>query len=408
MVALSIMLLGVTAFILDFILSPGPRRFSIEHFTPTILAIGSDSAIKIQLTCAGLGRRPLRIEYLLDLDPLLAPQPTQFAKLPKEGMELTVPLVPTQRGVARVDALWLRWKGPFGLASSSTMIPLGDELRVIPNIAGVKQAAIQWFRNRELAVGSRVTQFRAEGSEFDALREFAPGHDMRSIDWNASARLRKLLVREFRAERNHQIVVAFDCGQLMREPIHGMPRLDHAIHAGLLLSYASLKTGDRIGMYAFADKAVRWIPPSSGMQTVTRMEAESAQLEYFPVETNFTASLTSLYANLKRRTLVVLFTEFWDSITAELMVENLGRLGKRHLVVCVTLKDEGLERIRNAPIESRADLERILIVDELAQERLEVLQRLKNLGVHLVTSTVDTVSGDVISEYLRIHHRELL
>jgi uncharacterized protein (DUF58 family) len=105
---------------------------------------------------------------------------------------------------------------------------------------------------------------------------------------------------------------------------------------------------------------------------------------------------------------VVLFTEFWDSITAELMVENLGRLGKRHLVVCVTLKDEGLERIRNAPIESRADLERILIVDELAQERLEVLQRLKNLGVHLVTSTVDTVSGDVISEYLRIHHRELL
>ncbi len=112
------------------------------------------------------------------------------------------------------------------------------------------------FFAQEAIYGIKTQLQKGEGAEFEALREYAPGFDSRFIDWKHSARHRKLLCKEFRTERNHQVIMAFDTGYLMLEPVDGVTRLDHAINAGLVLAWISLHGGDLVGTYGF-DAAVR-------------------------------------------------------------------------------------------------------------------------------------------------------
>ena len=123
-------------------------------------------------------------------------------------------------------------------------------IHVVPNDPRrCAAAALQFIAPSTRCSARRRSSEQGEGSEFEALREYMPGLDHRSIDWKHSARHRKLVCKEFRTERNHQIVLAFDTGHLMQEPLDGIPKLDHAINAGLLLAFVSLKAGDRVGLY---------------------------------------------------------------------------------------------------------------------------------------------------------------
>ena len=142
--------------------------------------------------------------------------------------------------------------------------------------------------------------------------------DNRFIDWKHSARHRKLLSKEFRIERNHQIVLAFDTGHLMAEPIGKLTRLDHAIHAGLQLGWVALRTGDFVGEFGFDARVRHYASPQRGVRSFVGLQRGAAHLGYFPEETNYTLGLAELNARLKRRALVVLFTEFVDTTTAQL------------------------------------------------------------------------------------------
>lgn len=400
--------LALAAFLVDVVLAPPPRRFALEVDAPGTLGIGTGGTAVFDLRCGSRRAGRVRMEALLDLHEDLEAQPVLPVRMEGGAVRFGVPLVGRLRGRASIDALWIRWTGPLRLAVRMMKIPVGHSVEIVPDIEAVREAAIRWFRHRDLTAGQRAMVYAGDGSEFDALREFQAGHDPRALDWKASARLRRLLVRDFRAERNHQVVVGIDCGQLMREPVDGIPRLDHAINAGLLLSYACLKTGDRIGMFAFDAKMRRWIAPASGMGMVTRLQRECASLEYAPVETNFVASLTDMAGRLRRRTLIVLFTNFWDSVTAELMVESIGRIARRHLILFAALQDAELVRVGEGAVSNREDLERAVVAQELLHERSAVMQRLRNLGVHVVHVRAQDAPGAVVSAYLRIHRRELL
>src|SRR5262249_44744403 len=155
-----------------------------------------------------------------------------------------------RRGKIQVDAVWVRWRGPLGLIQINKRLAVGDAIDVVPNVRGVRSSALQFF-SREALFGNKVQEQKGSGTEFEALRDYEVGLDSRFIDWKHSARHRKLVCKEFRTEHNHQIVLAFDTGYLMTEPLDGLPRLDHAINAGLLLAWTSLQGGDFVGMLGF-------------------------------------------------------------------------------------------------------------------------------------------------------------
>lgn len=392
------LLLGV-----DVVLGLPKRRLKITTTLPEQLFIGEPGRAQLQI--AARWRRPTTLEILAELDDDLAPQPPISAQL---GTTVDLPLVPRRRGDHAVRALHVRWSGPLGLIERRIALPVGTRVGVVPNLGAVRAIALRMFADRSFMAGLKVERYLGDGTEFESLREYVPGLDHRAIDWKASARHRKLLCQEFRAERNHQVVFAVDGGQLMAEPIAGIPKLDHAINAAILLAWFCLRTGDRVGLLGFDEKVRSWAEPQGGVHAFARLQAMSADLEYQRVETNYTLTLAELSTRLKRRSLVVLFTDFLDTVTAELMVENVTRLARRHLVMFVAIKDPSLDTRALAAPRSLDLLHEAVVASDFARERGIVLERLRRAGAHCLDATPAELTMSLVNRYLEIVRRELL
>lgn len=392
---------------LDALLAPRSAMLSAEVKPPELLYAGDHDDLAISLHSAD-ARQPVPIELVCDVGPILQrPDRLNLVLAPGERAEPTIPLVPLRRGTARIERLWQRWRGPLGLMYRQRTLPLDLDIPVVPNVRAVRAVALR-LTTMDAPFGIKAQKQHGDGSEFDALRDYVPGLDRRSIDWKHSARHRQLVCKEFRTERNHQIVLAFDTGHLMSEPMAGIPKLDHAINAGLMLTYMSLRGGDRVGLFGFDSMVRHATAPVGGMHNFWRLQQASAQLSYRQDETNFTLGLTDLLRRLNRRSLVILMTEFVDTVTAELMVDNLQRLSNRHLVIFVTLRDTELVETIDARPNAFGDVARAVIADDFVRERTIVLERLRRLGVHCIDAPAEAISMELVNRYLLIKRQDLI
>ncbi len=399
----SVLLVG-----LDALLGLSRRRIQVDVSVPEGLTVGEDGLCAVRLSA--LARSPAaQIELLCDLHPHFAPQPAQLVLLPAGGEAVAeVQLRAERRGQLGVEAVWLRWTGPLGLWRRQLRLPTAKTVVVVPNVRVVRSTALRFFSTRQLVSGIKVQRYVGDGSEFDGLREYVPGLDHRAIDWKSSARHMELLCQEFRAERNQQVVLAIDTGHLMGEPLGGVPRLDHAISASLLLAYFSLRLGDRVGLFGFDRQVRAYAEPQGGLGAFARLQKLTAQLDYNPSETNFTLGLAELGSRLRRRSLVVAMTDFSDTVTAELMVENLGRLARKQLVLFVALRDPELDHLVGARPGRIGDLYRSVVASDFARDREGVLLRLRRLGVQCVDAVPSAISAQLLNRYLDIKRREAI
>jgi len=399
--------LVLLAIAVDAVLAFPVRALRVTTEGPDSLQIGESGALTVTIAPTPYPR-PTAFELLCELTGYAEPPAIVAATLmPGEEARATIPLVPRQRGRLAIDAMWLRWRGPLGLVRQWRRIAVDRAIDVVPNVRGVHSQALQFFA-REAIYGVRTQHQKGEGTEFDSLREYAPGLDSRFIDWKHSARHGKLLCKEFRTERNHHVVLAFDTGYLMREPLDGLPRLDHAVNSGLLLAWISLQGGDLVGLYGFDAALRQFQQPVRGMSNFTRLQRAVAGLDYHHEETNFTLGLAGLNARLKRRALVILFTDFVDTVTAELLIEATERVANRHVVVFVTLRDAVLHGMADAAPERFEDVAKAVVAHDFLRDRSIVLERLQRLGVHCLDVPSRSLPVNLINRYLMIKQRGLL
>lgn len=402
----ALLLLGV-----DFVLGLPKRRLKITTTLPEQLFIGEPGVARLAITARW--RRQAKLEILAELDDDLAPQPAfQVTVKPPElkghsTATLELPLVPRRRGDHGVRILHVRWTGPLGLIERRIAWPVNAKVGVVPNLGAVRAIALRMYSDRSFMAGMKVERYLGDGTEFESLREYVPGLDHRAIDWKSSARHRKLLCTEFRAERNHQVILAIDSGQLMAEPVAGVPKLDHAINAAILLGWFCLRTGDRVGLVGFAEKIRAWADPQGGMHAFARLQALSAEIDYHRVETNFTLTLADLSTRVRRRSLIVLFTDFLDTVSAELMIENVSRLARKHLVLFVAVKDPSLDRRTLAKPTTLDALHEAVVASDFSRERAIVLERLRRAGAHCIDATPGEFSMQLVNRYIEIKRREL-
>jgi uncharacterized protein (DUF58 family) len=393
----------------DALLCAHPSELTVAIALPDTLPVGAPCAAALDIhSSSPRASRGLALDLGLALSAHFEPV-APFAAA-STGADLHAPLTlwPLRRGPASVEALWLRWQGPLGLVRRTHRRQLAAQTRAVPNLARVRDAASGLATDLAPRAGARVERVLGDGSEFDRLVEFVRGLDRRSIDWKASARHARLLSRRHRAERNQQVVLAVDTGRLMGEPTAGLTRLDHAIHAALALAWVGLESGDRVGLFAFDERPRAWLAPRSGRQAFQAVSHASGALEYTTAETNFTLGLTELATRLERRSLIVVLTDFVDAVAAELMVQNLGRLAKRHLVIFVALTDTSLDALVTSPPAGLDDVHRAVIAETLRQDRERVLRRLGRAGILSVEAPPDRVSPALVQRYLRVKRRELI
>ena len=405
-ISLYLPLAVLAAMAIDLMAVLPKRRLAVKEELPGRLHVGQEGFVELRLKAADY-ERPTPVEALLELSGDTRPPEAVGGLLTKSGLSLKLPILPKRRGRVMVEAFWLRWKGPLGLVEKRLRLEKGKGLDVIPDVRGVHDAALQFFA-RDAIYGVKAQTFKGEGTEFENLCDYAQGMDSRFIDWKHSARHRKLLCKEFRQERNHQIVLGFDTGHLMLEPIDGLPKLDHAIKAGLLLSWISLYQGDLVGGCGFDVRFRSYLKPGRGMSHFSQFQRFTAGLEYQTEETNFTLGLAELNSRLNRRALVVLFTEFVDSISAELLLESLQLMTRRHVVIFVTTKDPMLTTLQNSMPGSFNKTAEAVLADGFLRERAIVLEKVARMGVHCLNVPAEAISVALLNRYLLIKQRGLL
>jgi len=392
--------------VLDGLLAP--RLADLKLVVPADVEVGQPARVSVHAEFTGPLERTAP-QVALGFDPRLGERgAAAFALSGGPIAEIghgAVELVPNRRGTAALHDLWLRWSGPLGLAHRQAHRPLDRPVRIWPDLSPVRSPVLQAFL-RDAQFGLIARRIRGEGTQFEALSEYEPGMDRRRIDWKASARHTRLYARENESERDNQIVFAFDCGQAMCEPVDGLPRIDRAVSAALLAAYVALKGGDRVALFGFADKPELLTPFATDSRAFHRLQVAAAGIDYVPREPNFTLALATLTARLRRRSLIVLFSDFADPTSAELMVESVERLVRHHLVIFVTIEDTELSDLAEADPATLRDLATAVAADGLARQRALVLQRLRRLGVDVIEAPWQAIGYRLIDRYLAAKQSE--
>jgi uncharacterized protein (DUF58 family) len=383
----------------------GSVGFSLE--APTSLsAVGAAQPAVLGLAFAG--RAPPKVEGAIEVNGKLTASPARAAG-PVEGRRarLAFELRPVRRGEGRIERAWARWSGPLGLMHVQAREVLDRPAPVIPNIQQVHEEAVRLFA-RDAEFGQKRQRDLGDGTEFNALREHQVGMDLRNVDWKQSARHGVLLSKEFNTDRNHPIMLAIDSGRLMGEPVGGAPKLDRAINAALLLGYVSLRMGDRVGLSAF-DSHPRVIGrTAAGARAFPTIQRLAAQVDYSEHETNFVLGLSAVTAALDRRALVVVFTDFADTISAQLLLETAGRIAKRHLVLFALFTDEELETIARQEPAAPADVSRAVVADALLRERELTIAKLRRMGAEVVEAPPERFGPAIVDRYLALKRKDRL
>lgn len=356
---------------------------------------------------AGLGVRTRRLQARVGHDQRLAPVSGTGGALPANGGTLDLEFDAVRRGIASFDRLWLRWQGPFGLVWNQAVLPMDRKIAVLPDVSRAREEAITLLQRSALADGH--AQKRAgQGREFEALKDYQPGMGRRMIDWKRSARHGKLLAREFRIEENNSIVLAIDSGRLMCEPVDGVPKVDRAVTAALLSAFIALKGGDLVSLFSFDARPRVSSGAVRGSASFTMIQKRAAEIDYSTEETNFTLALTTLAAKLDRRSLVIVFTDFVDPISAELMLRTVGRLTERHLVLFMLMKDVELETLADMAPAAPEDVARAVTAGDLLRQRQVVIGRLRLLGAHVIEADHQRLGPALVERYIQLKEENLL
>jgi uncharacterized protein (DUF58 family) len=385
-----------------------PRHGDASVEAPATAYVGSTVDAKVTVTLRG-ARPPAEAEVALAANALVAPDedgPMAIALEEGRGAAL-LPITLTRRGAGRLEHLWLRWHGPLRLAWRQRRIAVDSSLLILPDVRPVHERGAKVFQRH--ALQGLIAQInRGDGTDFDALVEYRSGMDRRAIDWKQSARHMKLHAKEFRSERNNQIVFAIDGGRQMSEPVAGLPRVDRAVSAMLLAGWVALKLGDRVALHAFDSRPRIASGLISGSAAFPELQRLAADIDYSAEETNYTFALTTLATRLTRRSMIVLFTEFTDLTSAGFMVRAARRMVETHLLLVVVLRDEELETIADSKPERPEDVTRAVTAAALIRDRRLALSRLEHLGVHVIESEYDRVGERLVAGYLDLKRRNLL
>ena len=365
-------------------------------------AVRLGEQVQVRLTIVNPSRRRLRAVLRDAWVPSAGASPaTQALDVPAgERRTLTTELRPTRRGDRSPDRVTVRAFGPLGVAGRQGRHVVPWRLRVQPSFASRRFLPERLSRLRRLD-GLTAARVRGQGTEFDSLREYVDGDDVRSIDWRATARRSEVVVRTWRPERDRQVVLVVDTGRTSAGRVGDVPRLDAALDAALLLTALASRAGDRVDLLA-VDREVRAAVKGAGRdELLARVVDAMALLEPALVESDGRLLVSEVLRRSRRRSLVVLFTTLDTAALQEGLLPVLSSLTSRHTVVLAAVGDPRVEQM----LRGRGDVEAVYdaaAAEQANRERRRVTALLLRRGVEVVDAPPELFAPAVADAYLAL------
>jgi uncharacterized protein (DUF58 family) len=394
--------LGLAA-IADLVMAVDPAAVRVQRDLPPTLTLAAGGG-EVRWRVTNPSARRVRVAVADELAPSLRPGMRRFrATVPSVGTVMArTELDPTRRGRFDPDEVVVRVEGPLGLMARQGRRSLPGVLRVLPVFRSRKEVELRIERAQLLELGLRTARGSGGGTEFDALRDYTVDDEVRRIDWAATARAGRTIVRTYRAERNQQILVLLDNGRVMAGQVGGAPRIEWAMDAAMALTAVATRMGDRCGLVTF-DRAVRSIvPPALGRSQLGRVTDAVYDLEPQLVESDYLGAFAATVARFRRRALLVLLTELAEEAMTETLVPALPLLLSRHLVVVASVRDPDVVRwAASSPADAEAAYRTAAAVAATGQ-RGRAAALLQALGATVVDAAPDMLATRLVDAYLEV------
>jgi uncharacterized protein (DUF58 family) len=372
---------------------------SASRRVPASLALARWS--EVELTLQQPGGRTLQVSVFDHV-----PAGLQFEGLPRAvalqpGIitRLEYRICPQQRGLQQFNQCEVEILSPLGLWRQARALAVTDQTRVYPDFAGLqgdRLSAVDSWLNQ---LGVRQQPRRGQGMEFNQLRELRDGDSARQIDWKATARHSRPIVREYQDERDQQIVFLLDCGRGMRSQDGSLSHFDHALNACLLLSHVALRQGDAVGLLTFASEPLRFVPPQKGQRQLNVLLDAVHDLDTSRHQADFSEAARQLLKRQRRRALVVLVSNIGDEDDEQLLA-GVKQIGRYHRVLVASLREGVLDQLREHPVHTWEEALDYCGAVEYLQTRDRLNDSLKAHGVALMDARPAELGAGLISRYL--------
>jgi uncharacterized protein (DUF58 family) len=379
-----------------------PGRLTLERRHPPVLVVG-DAGTLTWSVHNGSGRSAV-VHVADDLAPSLGARTRRFhARVPGgDTARITTTIRPSRRGRFAPDRLTLRIEGPLGLGARQRSVPVASVLRVNPPFRSADEAELKIRRGRILEVGMRSARGLGGGTEFEQLREYAPDDEFRRIDWTATARSGKPIVRTYRAERNQSVVVLLDNGRVMAGRVDGVPRVEHAMDAAMMLAAVATGLGDKCGLVAFDRRVRSVVPPARRGDQLGRITEAMYALEPELAESDYSGAFAETVARFRRRAMLVLLTDLNEQAVTDAVLPALPLVVRTHLVVIGAVRDPEVQAWSTAtPTDDESAYRRVAAVAALA-ERERTAARLRGVGATVIDAAPGRLAGELAAAYLMV------
>jgi uncharacterized protein (DUF58 family) len=399
----------VSAALVDARRSRLPKTLRITREFSGRFAVGAETDVNINVQNAGT--RPTSLVIKDEFPPQMKLSGLREANLrvdAQSSLTLVYGLTPPKRGRFEFGQIAVRYLSRWNLVWCEAKAGEAAAVKVYPNMRRAREAELKALGARSLVSSHRKTSWRGEGREFESLRDYVRGDELRHISWTATARRGKLTTRQYQIERDQTILIAIDGGRLMTARIEQETKLDSAVHAALALMSAAARAGDNAGLLVFGRRIKSFLRPSRGRDHMDAALEALYAVEPEMIEPSYSRAFEFIAANSKKRSLVVLLTDLVDEEGSKELITSLKLLRPRHLPLVVTIADRDLKGVVSEAPATARDLFTQSVAEEIMHLREAALRLVESQGGLALDVTAAALAPALLEKYLQVKERGLL
>ncbi len=408
--------LVLLAVLLDGLRLPPAQQITIERSWSNVPSL--DSETEIQLAVEQSAETILECHLVDDLpDALVAAPATHFLRaFPRVRATLRYKIEPRERGDVRAGQVYVRYASPLGLVERWAMAPLEQPVRVYPALRQGEDQEIFLARGRQIDLQLRRARERGLGRDFESLREYLEGDDLRDVCWTATARRGQLVTRRYQTERSQAVWIVLDAGRLLRGRIlsddeterRGHSKLDYACSTAVALAQLALFSGDRVGLLVYGQHVQQRVLPGRGHAHLRQIVEALAQARAELSEADHLRATATLNRWQPRRALILWITDLAETAMRPEVIDGAMQLLRRHVLLFVAMAQPDVANIANARPKNVEEMFRASAAQELTTRRELLLARLRDQGALTLDLDPSQVTSAVLNQYLKVKERAMV
>ncbi|MDR0802649.1 DUF58 domain-containing protein [Fluviicola sp.] len=322
--------------------------------------------------------------------------------LPKKVKNFPYSFIPTERGEYEFRDVVIFVRSALFLAQRRIVIPLVEKVEVYPSVLQMKQYELKVFNQQTVSQGIKKVRRIGNTSEFEQIRNYVQGDDIRTVNWKATSRKNELMVNQYQEERSQPVYCIIDKSRPMQLAFNKMTMLDYAVNSTLVFTNIALRKGDRAGLITFSDKMGSIIPAERNQGQLKRILESLFNQKTLFREANFELLYQTIRKQVKTRSLLLLYTNFESEFAMRRALPMLQRLNKRHVLIVIFFQNNELQELAQQPVHTHKELIEATIADKMSNVKWNITRELRRNGIQAILSKPEDLSINSINKYLEL------